>query len=606
MRKERVKMLYENIDEAIRAIDHMSSVYGEPMYYRGQHHDWNITSSMHRFKNKDDEAFMTEMLKTYFFIEWMKRRKVETGLFANVHSSVGDLPYWAIAQHYGYKTDFIDFTTDINIAKAFALIGKQPDENGCIVCLWLDDVEIIKHIYKANMDNMEIHMRKILEYADYNPFFCFDLPEIPRITNQKGLFLWDVGSLATQLFAGRIEDWLVEWNNRNLFRFKQTNISATPDMCRHIYPSTSIVEREIDHFVQHNNHNTFYQKKQNGFVFPRINVDLSNHFIKNTWDYSCLFDVNPNEHYPSSKQKSVIISLSHKEIKELIVSLNACSDLIIIWKQSIEKDQYILFVCEEQDMYTIFVEIINEILSSLSLYKNLPAQILGIVMLQSLRLLNSAMISFKTNQEDLYARIKNEMAEYKYDLADSQHGLEHVLDLVRHYCPLIGLTKFAWKIDPVFVRLENDTRNTIAVPLPKDRILDCKKEYKAEHLRVLHDLFEKSLIPPTVSVYENKKLKRISVDKKDISWELMLSVVWDPMVLFDLYDSMDFLFNYIIPWQIVMCPKDNRIYNPYEIHRVTRLDVDSFYERHEIHYHEGGYYIFLEKDFVFMEDIYFT
>ena len=128
-------MLYESIDEAISAIDQMSSVYGKPMYYRGQHHDWNITSSMHRFKNKDDEAYMAEMRKTHGFIEWLKLRKRNTGLFANVHPSIGDLPYWAIAQHYGYKTDFIDFTTDIDIARTFALIGKQEGENGCITCL---------------------------------------------------------------------------------------------------------------------------------------------------------------------------------------------------------------------------------------------------------------------------------------------------------------------------------------------------------------------------------------------------------------------------------------------------------------------------------------
>lgn len=597
-------MLYESIDEAISAIDQMSSVYGKPMYYRGQHHDWNITSSMHRFKNKDDEAYMAEMRKTHGFIEWLKLRKRNTGLFANVHPSIGDLPYWAIAQHYGYKTDFIDFTTDIDIARTFALIGKQEGENGCITCLWNGDVEIIKYIYKTHMDEMDVYIRKILESVDYNPFFSFELPEIPRISNQKGLFLWDVGSLATQLFAGKIEDWIVEWPNRNIFRFKQTDISVTPDMCRRVYPSTSIVEREIDHFVQKNNHDTYYQKNNTEYVVPRINVDLSDCFTKNTWGYSNLFDVNPNEHFPSDKQKSVMVSLSHKEIHQLIKNLNACIDLVVFWKVSLERDQFILFVCEEQDMYTMFVELINEILSTFSLYKNIPANILGLIMLRSLLLLNSAMISFRINKEDLFARIKKELAEYKYDLTDSLRGPEHVLDLIRHYCPLNGLAKHAWKIDPVFVRLENDTRNTIAAPLPKDLLLDCKKEYKVEHIRVLHDLYDKLLIPPTISVYENNEVKRIPVDKKEISWELMLSIVWDPMVLFDQYDNLDVLFNYIIPWQMVMCPKRNRIYNPYDIHRVTRLDVDSFIEKHEIFYHEGGFYIFLEKDKIFVEDMY--
>ncbi len=81
MRKERVKMLYENIDEAIRAIDHMSSVYGEPMYYRGQHHDWNITSSIHYHA----VVFVTVFVKTV-----VSARDEVPGKTALRHASVVD------------------------------------------------------------------------------------------------------------------------------------------------------------------------------------------------------------------------------------------------------------------------------------------------------------------------------------------------------------------------------------------------------------------------------------------------------------------------------------------------------------------------------------
>jgi len=53
-----------------------------------------------------------------------------------------------------------------------------------------------------------------------------------------------------------------------------------------------------------------------------------------------------------------------------------------------------------------------------------------------------------------------------------------------------------------------------------------------------------------------------------------------------------------------MARKISAIHTTYDIHRVTRLDVDSFIEKHEIFYHEGGFYIFLEKDKIFVEDMY--
>ena len=99
-------MIYRNIDEAILHIKLMSVEFGEPLYYRGQHHDWNISSSAHRLAVTGNmDAWNRELLKTQNFIDWMKAQRKKTELFDSIDDTVGNLCYWAIAQHYGYRTD---------------------------------------------------------------------------------------------------------------------------------------------------------------------------------------------------------------------------------------------------------------------------------------------------------------------------------------------------------------------------------------------------------------------------------------------------------------------------------------------------------------------
>ncbi len=180
-------MQFNNISEAISTIDEISNSIGKPLYYRAQHHDWAITSSIHRINN--DKNRKEEILKASNFIEYLKTKD---NLINNVEQNSKekmDLMYWAIAQHYGYKTDLIDFTTDIRIAKGFALIGKQRGENGFIMCLWKEDIELISSIYKTYANQFTHDCQVLLKSVDYNPFFDFNLLEVSRIENQKNA-LW--------------------------------------------------------------------------------------------------------------------------------------------------------------------------------------------------------------------------------------------------------------------------------------------------------------------------------------------------------------------------------------------------------------------------------
>ena len=156
-------IVYENIEKALEAIKNISLTKGSPIYYRGQNKDYPITSSIHRLSSDEDKE--NEAQKTNAFIQWIKKRNSLLPSAAAVNNLHGtDLVYWAIAQHYGYKTDLIDFTTNLETATAFSLLGRSIGNNGVIYCLWEDDIQdIIKFIGELDTDT-DIY-EYVLEYG---------------------------------------------------------------------------------------------------------------------------------------------------------------------------------------------------------------------------------------------------------------------------------------------------------------------------------------------------------------------------------------------------------------------------------------------------------
>lgn len=582
-------MLFNDIYEAISKIKEISDYIGAPLYYRGQHHDWSITSSIHRI-NKDENLRIEEIQKTVDFIEWLKTKK---NLLYKVEKGSQDkinLSYFAIAQHYGYKTDLIDFTTDIKIAKGFALTGKKPEETGCIVCLWKEDIKIIASIYRAYAEAFPVDCQNLLKSVDYNPFFHFNLPEVSRIENQKGVFLWDVNSIATQLFSGLIENYLPDWIELHTFRFKQTDISVEKETLRLIYPAANVTEMEIERYLQFYNCNYYYK---NSIIpeFPQIECDLSQYFMENAWEIGeQLFSTNPFVHYPTDKQNIVVKILDLEFLTGLLNDLDKCKTLAFDWRNALDGDRYVMYVSADNDSLKLVAEIINEILSTLSLYKFFTSTLTGIIIYQALRLLYELFLQCRNNDQFLFSRAMQELANYEYNLNDSNSSLEEILDALREAVPLDEVVKKAWGREFLFVKLRRNSDNTSVCVLPKDIINDCSPSYKKEHMRILNDLYDQAIIPPTMLISDEKgNIKRVKVDKKNIRWELMLNIVTNPKVLFEQMDFYSLLVYHIIPWQIIMCPKRSRMYNPFEIEAIRRLDANNFETGH-LYYLAGMYY----------------
>lgn len=582
-------MLFNNIYEAISKIEEISVSIGAPLYYRAQHHDWAITSSIHRI-DKDEDLRKEEVLKAVNFTEWLKKKK---DLMHNVEKNLQEkinLCYWAIAQHYGYKTDLIDFTTDIQVAKGFALIGKKPEENGCIVCLWKEDVERFVSLYKIYAENFQPDCQVLLKAVNYNPFFHFDLSEVSRIVNQKGVFLWDVNSFATQLFSGLIDKYYPGWIETHTFRFKQTDISVEKETLRMIYPTANVTEMEIDRYLQFYNRD-FYYKHNIIPEFSPIECDLSHYFTENSWNIGeKLFFANPLVYYPSKEYKTVVSVLGLEELTVLLNNPDNCKDLAFNWNRALEEKQYIMYVSANNDSLKLFAEILNETLSIISLYENLSPSIIGIIIFQAFRLLYELFLKCRKDDKYLFNKAMQELAQYEYNLNDPQSSLEEILDSLRSAVPLDVVVKEAWEREFLFVKLRRYSDNTSVCALPKDLINDCSAEYKKEHMRVLNDLYDQSIIPPTMLIFDKEiNFKRVRVSKENMKWELMLNIVTNPKILFSQAEFFRFFVYYIIPWQIIMCPKRNRIYNPFEIEEIRRLDADNFETGH-LYYWEGAYY----------------
>lgn len=130
--------LIERLKEDEKKLKEDEQNSNEVFYYRGQNHNWPIKSTLSRENYSDEEIERTK--------SFINRIKSVTSL-----SKMSDGKCLAIAQHYGYKTDLIDFTTSIDVAAFFATdgISKHPEyKHGYIWRISSSDIEMMKLIAK--------------------------------------------------------------------------------------------------------------------------------------------------------------------------------------------------------------------------------------------------------------------------------------------------------------------------------------------------------------------------------------------------------------------------------------------------------------------------
>jgi len=153
-------------DNVRDAVTYCSDNYSESNYvFRGQKEDWPLRSTLFRIPENEREKKWQETLK---FCQWM----LNNPYLRPYHKPEDQLA--AIAQHYGYPTDLLDFTRDPKVAGFFASTGNV-------------DVTKPGVILVVNIDMF----KRLCQSYEIPGLLTLEIKGLWRLENQKGIFLRD-------------------------------------------------------------------------------------------------------------------------------------------------------------------------------------------------------------------------------------------------------------------------------------------------------------------------------------------------------------------------------------------------------------------------------
>ena len=211
----------ENLSQALKlARDFQKS--DKYNLFRGQAKNWDVVSTGRRLPESDYEQKIKVLQRLMFF---MDEHKSLSKYKSNIDW------FFAVAQHYGLPTNYIDFSTDYKVAAYFATHSKQNQvgEECVIVCLNADD-------FSSLIDFISVIYEKQNLLAPY--IAKINVDNLWRLQAQKGAFLFTP--------TGSIEEYYKF--DRIIFPFqKRYNTLSRKD----IYPKhQSELEILIDQFFE--------------------------------------------------------------------------------------------------------------------------------------------------------------------------------------------------------------------------------------------------------------------------------------------------------------------------------------------------------------------
>ena len=338
---------YKNLSDLIERLKEDEQNSNEVFYYRGQNHNWPIKSTLSR-KNYSDE----EIERTKSFVN---RIKSITSL-----SKMSDGECLAIAQHYGYKTDLIDFTTSIDVAAFFATYNTSndsEDKHGYIWRISSLDIEIMKLIAEAVIEqNAECKIYTENDEREFTrmkneklgPFISYEIPGLSRMNNQKGIFLWDLHEIFTEHFLkGRSAD----------FKFEHDGTVYSEDCIKNIiFPEPNALEHQIICFKSAEAIDAFFKIKdeliQNTFTLQTPDSIAEKYLTDNKWEIDC---DSTNKRFQQEKKYE-----THKKV-DLINNQEVIINIIKANRDNIELGKKILIDYEDE----ILAQKINEAINTL-------------------------------------------------------------------------------------------------------------------------------------------------------------------------------------------------------------------------------------------------
>lgn len=178
-RAARSMQVFPSVEEAVEEARRLHRDEGFDLF-RGQRCDWPVVSSYRRL---DLQRQTRAKERVNAFIHWTKQ---EAALAPYGFSSDQAI---AIAQHHGLATTFIDFSTDVEVARYFATehcrgadaaVPDAAPEPSCIVAM--QSADFVAWVRRHGRPSGEFHGSEFLR---------LDVPNLRRIEAQAGVFVVD-------------------------------------------------------------------------------------------------------------------------------------------------------------------------------------------------------------------------------------------------------------------------------------------------------------------------------------------------------------------------------------------------------------------------------
>lgn len=157
-----------NIEEALKAASEWKAE-GKYDWFRGQTHPWPLISTLGRLSEEGREETRRKLGRFY---DWV----ISTPGLEPLYE---ENSFFAVAQHYGIPTNYIDFSTDPGVAGFFATHGGnlEAGQQCCIYCLNTKEiVDFWKSVVPPEYPQIEA-----IEIS---------VPNLWRLEAQSGVFLY--------------------------------------------------------------------------------------------------------------------------------------------------------------------------------------------------------------------------------------------------------------------------------------------------------------------------------------------------------------------------------------------------------------------------------
>lgn len=158
-----------SVEEAVKIAKELKNS-GRTYWFRGQAKEWTLQSSLNRLHQIDRDLVMKKLER---YVNWVKCTPGLEYLAENEDA------VFAIAQHYGIPTTFIDFTTKPEVAAYFASEQSYSATHGEKACILYLDVEEF------------IEFWKLIKWSNVRPeCLPISVPDLWRLDAQHGCFLY--------------------------------------------------------------------------------------------------------------------------------------------------------------------------------------------------------------------------------------------------------------------------------------------------------------------------------------------------------------------------------------------------------------------------------